>query len=251
MKLFSTERYPASVSRDVSSRKVLVTGASSAIGIEVCRQYLSTGHRVAAHFNKNESSLAENFQSESRLTRIHCDFSDLEAVSAFAHSHSDADIVVFLSSLARPSSINEIDVQGWHHSMAIGGLSSFIILGVLGPHMVERGWGRFVIGSSIGVKFGGGEDSFAYALSNHTREFIPQAARKWTSSNVFTNVVRIGVTDTDLHKAFPNRDWNQRLKLIPAQRAAAPREVAEFIAWYGSDRNTYVSGQILSISGGE
>ena len=117
--------------------------------------------------------------------------------------------------------------------------------------MAQRQWGRIVIGSSIGVKFGGGADSFAYALANHASEFLPRSVRDWTASNVLTNVVRIGVTDTPLHEAFPDRDFQQRVELIPLKRAATTAEIADFITWYGSEQNTYVSGQTVAISGGE
>ena len=120
----------------------------------------------------------------------------------------------------------------------------------LGESMSQRGWGRIVIGSSIGVKFGGGISSFCYSFTKHCSEFIPNIAKKWSQNNVLYNVLRIGVTESSsMHKS--GKDLKQRKKLIPMQRAAQPEEVANQIHWFASKENTFVTNQIIAISGGE
>ena len=234
-----------------SPRKVLITGASSAIGLEACRRYLSAGHSVVAHYFENRAPLTDEFPSEPRLKLLQCDLADLNAVSELAQAHTDCDVAVFLASLAESSHLENIDVSQLERTLAVGALSNYMLMGAIGPAMAQRRWGRIVIGSSIGVKFGGGADSFAYALANHASEFLPRSVRDWTAGNVLTNVVQIGVTDTPLHEAFPDRDFKQRVELVPLKRAATTAEIADFITWYGSEQNTYVSGQTVAISGGE
>ncbi|MDA9802777.1 SDR family oxidoreductase [bacterium] len=231
-------------------RKVVVIGASSTVGVEVCKRYLTAGHLVTAHFNSSLSKLS-TLEPHSRLVPVRCDLTDLDSVRAFAETNTDADILIFLASFATPSQLENIDLSQLERALAVGALSNYILMGSIGPAMAQRQWGRIVIGSSIGVKFGGGTDSFAYALANHASEFLPRSVRDWTASNVLTNVVRIGVTDTPLHEAFPDRDFQQRVALVPLKRAATTAEIADFITWYGSEQNTFVSGQTIAISGGE
>ena len=193
----------------------------------------------------------DEFPSDPRLNLVQCDLADVSAVSQLAQAQTDCDIAIFLASLAEPSNLEDIDVSQLDRTLTVGALSNYLLMSAIGPAMAQRQWGRIVIGSSIGVKFGGGAESFAYALANHTSEFLPRSVRDWTGSNVLTNVVRIGVTDTPLHDAFPKRDLQHRVELIPVRRAATTSEIASFITWYGSDENTYVSGQTVAISGGE
>ena len=206
---------------------------------------------MVAQYFENGTVLTDAFPSEPRLNLVQCDLADLNAVSELAQAHTDCDVAVFLASLAEPSRLENIDVSQLERTLAVGALSNYILMGAIGPAMAQRQWGRIVIGSSIGVKFGGGADSFAYALANHASEFLPRSVRDWTANNVLTNVVRIGVTDTPLHEAFPDRDFQQRVDLIPLKRAATTAEIADFITWYGSEQNTFVSGQTVAISGGE
>ena len=64
--------------------------------------------------------------------------------------------------------------------------------------MLAQKWGRILNCSSIGVKFGGGVNSYNYALSKHCLEFIPNSYKSWAKKNVFINNLRIGVTNTKM-----------------------------------------------------
>ena len=231
-------------------RKVVVIGASSTVGVEVCKRYLTAGHLVTAHFNSNLSALS-TLKPKSRLKSVQCDLANLDAVRELAKANTDADVLIFLAAVGETSHLEKINEEQLERTLAVGALSNYVLMGAIGPAMAQRQWGRIVIGSSIGVKFGGGADSFAYALANHASEFLPRSVRDWTANNVLTNVVRIGITDTPLHQVFPDRKFQQRVEFVPLKRAATAAEIADFITWYGSEQNTYVSGQTIAISGGE
>ena len=100
---------------------------------------------------------------------LQIDLADLDAVSAVARTPQvrEADVVVFLAALATPTTLDAIDPAALTAAMNVGALANYVIMGAAGPGMASRGWGRIVVASSIGVKFGGGTDSFNYALANH------------------------------------------------------------------------------------
>ena len=64
------------------------------------------------------------------------------------------------------------------------------------------------------------------------------------------NAIRPGITDTEFYKRI-GKDLTERSKLIPLKRAAQPIEIAKFIYFLCSQDNTYITGQVLPISGGE
>jgi len=241
------------MTQDGQERRVLVLGASSDIGLATTQKYLDEGFRVTGHFHRNPEVLRSLSLSYPGLDLIELDLSDLSSVRSAAQNPAvtGCDALVCLATLAAPMSFESIDIDLLTQTINVGALANYILLSALGPAMAKRGWGRIVIGSSIGVKFGGGVDSFAYALANHACEFIPRLARDWAASNVLTNVVRIGVTDTKGHSTFSNRNLAERELLIPIQRAADRREIADYLFWLGSEQNTYVTGQVTAISGGE
>ena len=91
-------------------------------------------------------------------------------------------------------------------AFTINVIPSFLFARTLVPAMIERGWGRIVNLSSIGVKFGGGSKTFCYSLSKHALEFFPSDHKNWASKNVLINTLRVGVTDTRAHTIDPEKD---------------------------------------------
>ena len=88
-------------------------------------------------------------------------------------------------------------------------ISKSILANAILPILIERNlikkmmfkrWGRILRGSSIGVKYGGGRNSYNYALSKHVQEFIPSNYKDWAKKNILINNLRIGVTNTKIHK---------------------------------------------------
>ena len=98
----------------------------------------------------------------------------------------------------------------------------------------------------------GGLNTFNYALSKHLLEFIPGVYKDWAKHNVFINNLRIGVTNTKIHKRMKkNLQLKKRLKLIPIERMAEPKEIATYILNLVTENNTYMTGQTITVSGGE
>jgi 2-hydroxycyclohexanecarboxyl-CoA dehydrogenase len=234
-------------------RTVLISGASSDIGLALCRLYLEAGWRVIGHFRTRRAEL-EALRGAS-FESWQCDFSDtaklesdLRADPAFFRR---ADAFVNLAAALDPCRFENARAGEILAALAVNLIPGLLLMQTIGPSMAERGFGRIVHASSIGVKFGGGAESFAYSLSKHAEEFIPAACRTWAERNVFVNIVRIGVTDTRLYARIPGRSIAERAKLIPARRPATPDEVARALFWFGSEANGFTTAQIVAVAGGE
>ena len=92
---------------------------------------------------------------------------------------------------------------------------------------------------------------FLLSIGKFALEFFPSNNKKWIKNNVLINTVRVGVTKTRLHNKLKTKNLIKRVKLIPIQRMASPEEIAKVIFFLGSNDNTFISNEIISISGGE
>ena len=80
---------------------------------------------------------------------------------------------------------------------------------------------------------------------------FPKAlAREAARYNVNVNCVCPGPTDTPLYQAVPEKLRDAFIKAIPFRRVGKPKEVADAIIFFASGRSDYVTGQVLSVSGG-
>ena len=155
---------------------------------------------------------------------------------------------ISLASLRKNVQYGKISITDLNDHFFVNTIPSVLAVQELGEAMSKQGYGRIVIGSSIGVKFGGGLKSYCYSLTKFASELLPQISKSWVASNVLSNIVRIGVTDTS---SMQNENLVQRCNLIPIKRPASPIEIANFLVWLNSDKNTYISNQLIPISGGE
>ena len=118
--------------------------------------------------------------------------------------------------------------------------------------MLKNNFGRIVNCSSIGVKFGGGKNSFNYSLSKHCLEFIPNAYKDWAKKNVLINNLRIGVTDTKIHSRMKkNKFIKKRTTHIPIGRLAKKSEISFCIANLINEDNSFMTNETITVSGGE
>jgi 3-oxoacyl-[acyl-carrier protein] reductase len=234
-------------------RTVLISGASSDIGLAVCRRYLEADWTVIAHFRSARPELEA--LAGQNLETWRADFADTAALERdLRERHSffaRTDAFVNLAAAMPACRFEDANANAILSTLAVNLLPGLLLMQALAPAMIERRWGRIVHASSIGVKFGGGADSFLYSLSKHAQEFIPRAARLWASQGVLVNVVRIGVTATRGHASFPAKRLDDRIALIPSQRAATPDQIANVLFWLGSERNEVISGEVVPAAGGE
>jgi 2-hydroxycyclohexanecarboxyl-CoA dehydrogenase len=64
------------------------------------------------------------------------------------------------------------------------------------------------------------------------------------------NCISPGPTDTPLFRAQPEKMQDALVRAIPLRRLAQPSEIADAIAFFASNRSTFITGQVLSVSGG-
>ena len=236
--------------------RVLVTGANSDIGFEVCKKYLDSGHEVIGLYHKYSNYLDELILKYGENIKIYSvNLSHSDQLSEFIINHksslSKVNVFIHLAAMRKCVEYDNLSAKDLIDHFATNVVSSVMLTQFLSRVMRKNSWGRFVIGSSIGVKFGGSSVTYAYSLSKHASEFFPNAYREWAKDNVFINAIRIGVTNTAPVKALGKKKNKSRADLIPMKRFADPDEIANEIYHLGSINNTFITGQVITVSGGE
>ena len=69
--------------------------------------------------------------------------------------------------------------------------------------------------------------------------------------NVLINCLTIGVTDTKIHKKISKKNIKDRIKFISINRFASTLEISKYMYYLLSEENSFITGENLSISGGE
>ena len=240
----------------MKNKHVLILGGSSDIGIEVVKNFLNLKWKVTAHCFKNKKKLAILRKNSNNLDIIKLDFSNYSNLNIekilkkkFSKKY---DSIINLIGYVDNKNFENTNLRSILRSISTNAIIPILIEKMILKKMLSQNWGRILNCSSIGIKFGGGFNSFNYSLSKHSLEFMPNNYKHWAKKNVFINNLRIGVTNTKIHKRMKkNLQLKERLKLIPAKRMATPSEMAIYIVNLSTEENSYMTGQTLTVSGGE
>ncbi|PUE32631.1 2-hydroxycyclohexanecarboxyl-CoA dehydrogenase [Limnohabitans sp. Jir61] len=247
----------------LKDRTVIVTGGAGGIGGATCRRFAAQGAKVAV-FDMNLDSaqkVAEAIQaSGGTAVAYKCDITDRAAVDAAV-----MDTIVQLGPIDVLVNNAGWDVfkpfvktvpDEWSKLIAINLTGALHMLHAVLPGMVERNAGRIVNIASDAARGGSSGEAVYSACKGGLVALSKTLAREHARHNITVNVVCPGPTDTAL-LAGVAEGARDPVKLIEAFRSAIPlgrlgqpEDLASAIVFFGSDDASFITGQVISVSGG-
>ena len=235
----------------MSTRRVaLVTGAGSGIGLASCRRLRDDGYVIVAA-DLDPSALLDEPGVEANTL----DVTDLEATVALVEqirtTHGRLDALVCSAGIGHQAAPTwELDPAEWHRSMDVNLHGVFYSCHSAVPLMLEGGWGRIVLLSSIAGKEGNPTRSAYSASKAAVMNLAKTMGKELAMSGILVNAVAPAVIETPLVQRVSKEFYNYMLSKVPMSRAGQPEEVAALVSWLCSDECSFSTGAVYDISGG-
>jgi 2-hydroxycyclohexanecarboxyl-CoA dehydrogenase len=235
----------------------VVTGAASGIGRATAEALAATGATVVvADINREqgEKVAAALREQGSKAEFMAVDMTDPQSIAAFAHAvlerFGTVDILVNGAGWGRTHPFWEGSAELWDKLIALNLVGPMTLVKELLPPMLTRKSGHIVnIASDAGRVGSLGETVYAGAKGGLIA-FTKSLARETARYGINVNCVCPGPTDTPLLAAVPEGHLEAFKKAIPMRRFAEPSEVADAVVFFAGPHSTYITGQVLSVSGG-
>ncbi len=238
----------------MTRRVALVTGASRGIGAAIARTLARDGLDIAltcVHKRDAADALAAEIRELGRTAWIaQFDVRDAAAARAAIEqllAQTEIHVVVNNAGVAADAPFPGLSAEAWHSVVDTSLDGFFHVTQPLVMPMVRRKSGRIVnIASVSGIIGNRGQVNYAAAkagLIGATKALALELA----SRNITVNAVAPGLIDTEMIASAP---VDEILKHIPMKRIGKAQEVADLVAFLVSDKAAYITGQVLSISGG-
>ncbi|RTL69777.1 MAG: SDR family oxidoreductase [Pseudonocardiaceae bacterium] len=238
----------------MTDRIAVVTGAASGIGRAVALGLARSGARVVAADLDLDGATAVSREADG-ITPLAVDVADPDAVTALAGQVATdvgiANVLVNCAGWDRTGKFLDSTPDFADKIVAINYLGQVHMCRAFLPGMVEAGDGGKVVNvaSDAGRVGSSGETIYAGAKGG-VIAMSKSLAREMARHAINVNVVCPGPTDTPLFAAQDERLKEALIRAIPFRRLARPEEVADAVLFFASDAASYVTGQVLSVSGG-
>jgi len=249
--------------RGLDGKAAIVTGAGGAIGRAICRRLADEGVAVGV-FDINGQAAAETAElireSGRRAHPFTVDVTDYTGVraaaAAFEKDVGQTEILVNNAGWDRFANFLDSDLELWDRAIAINLRGPLNMHHVVVRGMAERRRGKVVnIASDAGRVGSSGEAVYA-GCKGGLIAFTKSLARELAGRGVNLNVVCPGPTDTPLFRDFAGEgEAGQKVaaaleRAIPMKRLGRPDDIPGLVAFLASDDANFITGQVVSVSGG-
>jgi 2-hydroxycyclohexanecarboxyl-CoA dehydrogenase len=249
--------------RGLSDKLALVTGAGGGIGVAICERLAEEGCHVAL-FDRDSDALgaaAKRVEALGRCATSHVvDITDYaavgDAVRALATDHGGVDILVNNAGFDRFANFLDTTPEQWRSIVDVNLYGTLNMHHVVLPGMREQGWGRVVNIASDAGRVGSSMEAVYSACKGGIIAFTKSVARELARTGVRLNVVCPGPTDTPLLSQFlQGGEGGAKIlqaleRAVPMKRIGRPEDLPGIVAFLASDDAEYITGQVISVSGG-
>jgi len=242
---------------EMQGRTVIVTGGASGIGRATAFLLARDGARVVigdVDEAGGAAAVAEGAAERFAIDYLRLDLTDKLAIDDFvASAHQRVGRIDGLVNGAGWDQIQpflENPPEIWDRVIAVNLMGAVRLTHGVLPPMVTAGAGKIVNISSDAGRVGSMGETVYAAAKGGLIAFTKSLARELARYRINVNCVCPGPTDTPLFQRQPERMKEALTRAIPFRRIARPIEIAQAVMFFLSDRSDYITGQVLSVSGG-
>jgi 3-oxoacyl-[acyl-carrier protein] reductase len=242
----------------LEGKKALVTGGSRGIGREIVLAFLREGASVWYVDLAEGDSLAEykELASQHGATAgyVECNVADEDSVAAgiekvMAES-GGLDVLVNNAGITRDNLLFRMSAKEWTDVLSVNLTSAFLVSKLVLRQMAKQRSGSVInVSSIVGIIGNGGQTNYSASKAGMIG-FTKSSAREVAARNVRVNAVAPGFINTKMTQALNEEQQNALTQNIPMGRIGEPEEVAKVILFLASDLASYVTGQVIQVTGG-
>jgi len=246
----------------MKDQTALVTGGSRGIGRAICLRLAEEGARVAVVDileNEAEQTALDIRAQGGQAMAVKADVTQFDQVRACVQEVTDIweriDILVNNAGWDKIEPFIESKPETWEKVIAINLKGPIHFCHAVVPQMIARSSGKIITISSDAGRVGSTGEAVYSACKAGVIGFSKTLARELARAKINVNVVCPGPTDTALLKQVTSGDKGARIieamtRSVPFRRLGQPEEIAHAVVFFASSDADFITGQVLSVSGG-
>ena len=236
----------------MNKKIVFITGVSRGIGLELAKCFLNDGYFVIGT-SRSEFNLSSSLGSENCL-HLPLDVTNRDQISSCIKKLKDEDIVpnvlINNAGITKDQLFLRMKDEDWDDVIDSNLTSVFNMTKLFIKTMVKDRSGKIInISSVAGLMGNPGQVNYSASkagLGGFTRALAKEVAAR----NITVNCIAPGFIETDMTVHFKEKELENILNQIPANKMGNPQNIADLALFLASDKGEYITGQTISVDGG-
>lgn len=233
-------------------RRAFVTGGANGIGAATVRRLAADGLHVV--FADLRAEAAQGLAQETGAIAVMLDVCDFDRVHAVVAEQGPFDVLINNAGVDQHAFFTHTGPADWRRLLAVNLEAVFNTTHAVLPHMQAQGFGRIVNVASEAGRLGSRGGSVYAAAKGGVIAFTRSIARENGRKGITANVVAPGPIDTPLLRQAVAQGGDKLMdgmtQATLAGRLGTVEEVADVVAFLASGAASYVTGEVLGVSGG-
>ena len=234
-------------------KTVLITGGSRGIGRAMVEAFCNEGYAVAFTYRSAEDD-ARTLSLATGALAIRADSANeadvINAVKDAEKALGHIDCLVNNAGISSFSLFTDLTLEQWNQHMAVNLTGAFLYSREVSRGMVSRKEGRIInitsmwgiVGSSCEVHYSTAKAGLIGMTKALAKELGP--------SGITVNAIAPGLIMTDMNRSLSDEDIAAVAEETPLMRAGLPSEVARAAVFLAGDGASFITGEIMNVSGG-
>ena len=244
---------------DSNSRVVVITGGSKDIGRAIAYRFAQEKPRIViVHLDNDETDSDETLnnlgsmgvEAESHRLDV-ASFDSMDALFKDVLSRfKKVDVLVNNAGITRDGLLVRMSEEDWDRVLKVNLQGVFNCTRAVLRSMIKQKAGKIVNTSSVVGQTGNAGQANYSASKAGIMAFTKSIAREVATRGINVNAVAPGFIDTGMTAVLPEKVRDMFMREIPLGKLGRPEDVAETVYWLCSDAASYITGQIIHVSGG-
>jgi len=239
-------------------RVALVTGGTRDVGREIALTLAAEGAAVAVHHRSSaddaEAVVSEIRKQGGKAKAYQADIADRAAVQGMIQSivadHGGLNILVNNAGLAIRKPFKDTTPEEWRSQIDVNLMGVIYLCHAAAPHLEKGGNGRIIAIVGDSSRVGESGLSIVGAARAGAMVLMKSIAREMGRSGVTANTVSLGMVETGHDPKWLEVNREKLIRFYPTRRLGQPDDIAPTVALLASPRSGWITGQVISVSGG-